>query len=88
MVSITLAFIAKSFMLIKYLRQTEGSRTVTKENQEETSFLIGINPDDCVSALIAPIRIRLTFGKMKCFNCYSEFYPTFDRPIYPHCGFC
>jgi hypothetical protein len=56
MVSITFAFIAKYFMPIEYHRQAGGSRSVTKENQEETSFLIGINPDDCVSALGAPIR--------------------------------
>jgi len=53
-VSITLAFIAKYFMLIKYLLK------LTKENQEETSFLIGISPDDCVSALIDPIRTQFS----------------------------
>jgi len=25
---------------------------------------------------------------MKCFNCYSQFYPTLDKPICPNCGFC
>jgi len=25
---------------------------------------------------------------MKCFNCYSEFYPTLNKPICPRCGFC
>jgi membrane-bound ClpP family serine protease len=43
-VSIILAFIAKYFMFIKYLLK----QISTKENQEETSFMIGISPSDCV----------------------------------------
>ena len=26
--------------------------------------------------------------KVKCFNCYLEFYPTLHNPICPNCGFC